>query len=599
MEKFSVVIVFNEEGKVLFGRRNDNKLWANPAGGVEENETPLMGAVRELREETNIRVTPDKLKFKGMQIVTDTVSGDKLEVYLYTTKVNSKKIILSNKLDPDAEFFQYRWVNKKLPVSFLENLHIPRSKNVVVKYLSGDVELDSVYGESFGDKIKKLRAVMESVNSDIPKGYIRSLHGFGGSVNKVLLKEKDFELIAESDKYGKVFIYEDKTYYYTYYEKINRSARVVEKVAKSKEEIIDILKKSIDRNGEALEEYDKNEVDKGVTEYISQDDLKELRALIKGKLRKSDEYSLVIKDGYASVYYGINIKRLKKKLSVSVNFEILTVDFSSLKGKDVRIKADEGRLASNDKEVAYYPINNFDDSRFKTLPSKLPMTSKFKAGMARVLSAVDTGNPKYELNGMLVQTVDGKTTIVGTDTRRLTIYEEETALKDSEVIIPKEALDIKVSEIREVSFDSEGRFVYVDSDNYEIHSPMINGRYPDFKRIIPQFPDLKYTLDSKEFKKALGKSKEPVVSIEDGTLSIKEVEMGHDKENDIPYVKGHKTIGSMKVKEAKDFKVAFDAKYVIDAIGDSKTFVLSANETNKPFVIDADGKKSIIMPIVV
>ncbi len=49
-------ILFNEQGHVLLQRRFDNAFWGLPGGKVDPGETVEQGAVRELREETNLHV---------------------------------------------------------------------------------------------------------------------------------------------------------------------------------------------------------------------------------------------------------------------------------------------------------------------------------------------------------------------------------------------------------------------------------------------------------------------------------------------------------------------------------------------------------------
>lgn len=49
------IVVFNRSGKVLLCKRNDvANSWQFPQGGIEEGETPLKAALRELKEETSL-----------------------------------------------------------------------------------------------------------------------------------------------------------------------------------------------------------------------------------------------------------------------------------------------------------------------------------------------------------------------------------------------------------------------------------------------------------------------------------------------------------------------------------------------------------------
>lgn len=54
-------IVFDDEGRVLLGRRADNGRWAVIGGICEPGEQPAQTAVREVREETAVICVPERV----------------------------------------------------------------------------------------------------------------------------------------------------------------------------------------------------------------------------------------------------------------------------------------------------------------------------------------------------------------------------------------------------------------------------------------------------------------------------------------------------------------------------------------------------------
>lgn len=65
------IVLFRQDGKVMLCERVENypKRWQFPQGGIDEGETPLQAAVRELKEETSVTsiefvaALPDSIKY--------------------------------------------------------------------------------------------------------------------------------------------------------------------------------------------------------------------------------------------------------------------------------------------------------------------------------------------------------------------------------------------------------------------------------------------------------------------------------------------------------------------------------------------------------
>jgi 8-oxo-dGTP diphosphatase len=54
-------VVYDENGRILLGRRVDNGAWSLIAGHLEPGEQPADAIVREIREETGVHATVERV----------------------------------------------------------------------------------------------------------------------------------------------------------------------------------------------------------------------------------------------------------------------------------------------------------------------------------------------------------------------------------------------------------------------------------------------------------------------------------------------------------------------------------------------------------
>ena len=107
--------VVEKEGKVLYQRRADNDKWGLVGGLLELNETYLEGAIREIKEETNLEVKP--IAFLGVyhNHVMEWGNGDKA----HTIGAYYVFEVIGGELRKDEESLELRWCSKeKMPPLF-------------------------------------------------------------------------------------------------------------------------------------------------------------------------------------------------------------------------------------------------------------------------------------------------------------------------------------------------------------------------------------------------------------------------------------------------------------------------------------------------
>ena len=102
--RVSVIII--EEGKVLLVRheKEGRAYWVLPGGGVDFGETVEQAAVRELKEETNLDITVDKLVF-----VDDFIPEDRhrhvVDVYFTARVVGGKLELGADSIMREVRYF--------------------------------------------------------------------------------------------------------------------------------------------------------------------------------------------------------------------------------------------------------------------------------------------------------------------------------------------------------------------------------------------------------------------------------------------------------------------------------------------------------------
>lgn len=92
------VALYDDQGRVLVVKAHYKKYWSFPGGVVDEGETPRQAALRETKEEVDITVDNDDLRFRMIVNRVSTIA----QTYQFTFEQQVDESVFQNiKLDGD------------------------------------------------------------------------------------------------------------------------------------------------------------------------------------------------------------------------------------------------------------------------------------------------------------------------------------------------------------------------------------------------------------------------------------------------------------------------------------------------------------------
>ena len=218
--------------------------------------------------------------------------------------------------------------------------------------------------------------------------------------------------------------------------------------------------------------------------------------------------------------------------------------------------------------------------------------------LKKITPAIDTNNPKFELNGALIDIKTDGINFAATDTRRLAVVTlPNQSDKELSIIIPKKA----IIEIQKLFFDNIE--LYYDETNLIIHSEqytfftkLINGKFPEYSRIIPKETAHNLLLPKATMIDAI---KQITTISTDVKISFLNESIIFESLSDDNIEA--KTEIAYSTNFTETFSIAINSKYLLDFLNsiNSSEFTIGLNEGNLPFILRDENFITVVMPIVI
>ncbi len=274
----------------------------------------------------------------------------------------------------------------------------------------------------------------------------------------------------------------------------------------------------------------------------------------------------------------------------------------SVSGEKLNVKSGRSRFSLMTLPAAEFPRVG-DINAGQTL-------SVSQATLAKLLDkthfSMAQQDVRYYLNGLLLETGEKWLRAVATDGHRLALCEIELAeqkMPEQQVIVPRKGvleLQRLIGGEGELQIELGSNHIRIQLEHIRYTSKLIDGRFPEYERVIPQDTDNQLTADREAFRGALQRtailSNEKYRGIrliikKDGLLlqAHNPEQEEAEEEVEISY-------------SGDDIEIGFNVNYLLDAFGaiESDEIVLAVVDGNSSCLLRDPGNdecKYVVMPM--
>lgn len=277
----------------------------------------------------------------------------------------------------------------------------------------------------------------------------------------------------------------------------------------------------------------------------------------------------------------------------------------SLKAEPIDFKIDDGKAIIKQGR-SRLTLRTVDSGNFIEAPEQIPCAeftvdaSVLVDIASRVAYAVSDDEVRYFMNGVYLEIKDNKLISVATDAKRLSVLSHNIQSPDVKgIIIPPRTIAMLAKRARgNVTLSFDGKSLRAEFDNTIIHSVVIDGQFPNYRKVIPESQKYKIVANRKDVLDGLNrvglftdsKSRRMFLEVINKTmiLSSDDSDIGDAKEE-------------LEVDHSgESVKIALNSLFLVDVLKSSyeEKITIEYTEPSRALTLtDGSGVLNIIMPM--
>jgi len=278
-----------------------------------------------------------------------------------------------------------------------------------------------------------------------------------------------------------------------------------------------------------------------------------------------------------------------------------TVDVA-LNGERLTVKAGRSRFTLSTLRAADFPV-------VEEIAAKqtLRLTrSDLRSLIQKTHFSMAQQDVRYYLNGLLLETERKKLRAVATDGHRLALSEvdlEAAAVRDEQVIVPRKGV-LELNRLLEgdgdVAVALGSNHVRVQIDDVRLTSKLIDGRFPEYARVIPNQPRNIISADRSLLREALQRT---AILSNEKYRGVRLELSGNTVVLQANNPEQEEAVETLEVEYAGDaMEIGFNVNYLLDALAAVTTeqVELGVTDANSSCLIREPGverTKFVVMPM--